>query len=284
MVMMTSVQSIKRKISASLEINQRLAIRDAVNLRILSPLISEKLILILGCQRSGNTLSFLMLNTHPKIKGLDETQSRFDFPTTYTMLNHRLQGYYTCSKLPEKTDRPDYIARNFPNSKILWIVRHPYSVISSMMALTNKDGSWIQKFAANNELRRHAALFPEILSLNLEELDDASLGAYVWKYKNLALNLHHQQNLHPFVFKYEDLLENPRQVTQNILEFVGLEWSDNVLNHDAFYTSEQKFAGGTKGSNPLNSSRKTPKLTLTDEQKEKIYNICQDQMLLYQYQ
>ena len=45
-------------------------LRDVVNLRVFSPSLSDHLLLILGTQRSGTTLSLLMLQAHPNIIGL----------------------------------------------------------------------------------------------------------------------------------------------------------------------------------------------------------------------
>jgi protein-tyrosine sulfotransferase len=142
-------------VKKNLTVEQKDVLRDAVNFRVFSPALSNNLLLILGCQRSGTTLALLMLQAHPQIKGIDETEfpSPFPFPSSLSLYWHRLQNKLICLKLPEHIFNVEYIARHFPQAKILWIVRNPYSTISSMSMLKNSQGSWIKRCGAT-ELER----------------------------------------------------------------------------------------------------------------------------------
>ena len=268
----------------SLTEQQKNVLRDAVNLRVFSPTLSRNLALILGCQRSGTTLALLMLQAHQQIQGIDETEfpSPFPFPSSPSLLGYQLQQKKVCLKLPEHVFNVEYIARNFPQAKIIWIVRNPYSVISSMSVLKNSQGSWIKRCGAK-ELERLIPFFPEITNFDLASLDEISLAAMVWKYKNQALKLYKQKGLDVLAFRYEDLLENPQQMMGKVLQFLELPWSDRVLEYHKFHASGKTYPGNTKGDKAIDSSRKSAKTKLTQAEQTRIEEIAGDLMERYGY-
>ena len=246
--------------------------------------LSKHLIIILGCQRSGTTLTYLILNSHPRIKGIDETESNYCFPHPRILYYNWLRGYTTCLKLPNQTFNLEYIAKYFPQAKIIWLIRNPYSVVSSMRKFKTGGGNWLNQYA-KYELLRESSLIPEIRSLDLETLDEVSLGAIVWKYKNIALEKYKSAGLKTFTIKYEELLDNSHQVITHLLDFINLKWSDNLLNHHQYqYSTENKeYPGGTKGNIPIDKSRKQPNLILSEHEIESIDSICQEDMMFYGY-
>jgi protein-tyrosine sulfotransferase len=271
-------------VKTNLTVGQKNVLRDAVNLRVFSPALSNNLILILGCQRSGTTLALLMLQAHPQIKGIDETEfsSPFPFPSSLALYSYKLQKKSICLKLPEHIFNVEYIARHFPQGKILWIVRNPYSTISSMSMLKNSHGSWIKRCGAT-ELRRLSAFFPEIKQLDLEQLDEISLAAMVWKYKNQALDLYREKGLQVVDFRYEDLIDRPQATISDILEFLGLPWSDRVLEYHKFHQPNKTYPGNTKGDKALDSSRKSSQPKLTELERNTISSIAEELIARYNY-
>lgn len=278
--------TLKNLVSKNLTDKQKYILRNWVNFRFLSPPLSKSLVLILGCQRSGTTLTLLMLQAHPQIQGYDEShshcQSPFPFPHSASLFYHNLRKTLVCFKLPGHVFQLNYFLQYFPHTKIVWPVRHPYSTISSMRLLENAEGSWINR-CAKQELKGIIPLFPEIETLNVDSLDDVSLGAYVWKYKNMAISLFKDRGLNVFDFRYEDLLENPRQTMAKLLEFLELDWSEDVLNFEKSQSASKGYAGKTRGDQPLNKSRKAPNLNLAEEDTQKINSICYELMKVYQY-
>ena len=272
-------------VKENLSDEQKNVLRDAVNLRVFSPALSENLILILGCQRSGTTLALLMLQAHPLIKGIDETEfpSPFPFPSSMALYYHQLQKKSICLKLPEHIFNVEYIARHFPKTKILWIVRNPFSVIASMSALKNTRGSWIKRCGAT-ELKRLIPFFPEIKELDLTQLDEISLGAMVWKYKNQALDIYRQKGLKVFDFKYEDLVENPQSMMSDILNFLELPWSDRVLQHHKFHQPTKTYPGNTKGDKALDTSRTYSQPKLIASERNIIMSTAKELITYYNYQ
>lgn len=277
-------QSLKNISKVILTPSQKDILRDAINLRVFSPSLSDHLILILGTQRSGTTLSLLMLQAHPNIQGFDETELYYSlpFPSSLELFWQKQRGNFICLKLPDHVANLDYISHHFPNTKIIWAVRNPYSVISSMSLLKNSQGSWIERLG-QKELNKLIPLFPEISDIPLEQLDEISLGAYVWYYKNLAIDRFKASGLHVFDFKYEDLLEDPKTIMTQILEFAGLPWSDQVLEYHKYHQPQKGYPGNTKGDKPLDKSRKNSSKNLKDIDKEMIVKIAYPLMTRYGY-
>lgn len=282
------IQLIKSALSENLSHNNLKKLRD-ISYNISYPpssysQLAERLVLILGCQRSGNTLTYLMLNAHPSIHGIDESDVDYKFPTPSSLkeLKTDPKSLFTL-KFPAQTAKIEYILKYLAESKIIWPSRNPYAVVSSMLRWQQKEGNWIKVYGAN-ELWQHSFIFPEILDIDIESLDEVSLGAYIWKYKELTLNWCRQNNLAVYDFQYEKLLDDPAKIMAEIVEFIGLEWDESVLNHENQYSSDKRYPGGTDGSKAIDKSRKKPKLALSEEDFEVIANICGEEMKPYDYQ
>lgn len=286
---MSLINSLKNSVTKNLNNNQTRLIRNLVEPPFLYSQLSKQSILILGCQRSGNTLTFLILNSHPQVKGIDETETNYSFPHQSILYRNSINNYLTCFKLPNQTFKFKYITQHYPQTKIIFPIRNPYSVISSMrsFAIQTKtiQKNWLNCFAKKELLKLDSSFFPDILSLDLDSLDEISLGAYLWNYKNMALDKYKKAGFDIFVFKYEDLLDNPRKVITKILDFANLDWDDIVLNHQKYYEGDEKrYPGGTHGNRPINISKKKRKLNLSKDEIELITSICRDQMIAYDYQ
>jgi len=246
--------------------------------------LAERLVLILGCQRSGNTLTYLMLNAHPSIHGIDESDVGYVFPTPSELKEQpaNVNSLFTL-KFPAQTAKIEYILKNLSESKIIWPSRNPYAVVSSMLRWQQTEGNWIKVYGAD-ELWQHSFIFPEILDLDIKSLDEVSLGAYIWKYKELTLKWCQQNNLSVYDFQYEQLLDNPSKIMAEIVDFIDLEWDESVMNHESQYSSDKRYPGGTDGSKAIDKSRKKPNLALSDQDIEIIASICGEEMKQYNYQ
>lgn len=254
--------------------------------------LSKKLIPILGCQRSGTTLTFLILTSHPKIQGLDEFDSKFSF-SNYSwkiLFRNALEGYYSCFKLPQKVHELSYIIDYYPHSKIIWPVRSCYATISSMKKLTmDNNRNWLDsKNGGVKELRRLANLFSEIRNLDLENIREkqpVALGAYVWKYKMLALKKYQEQKLNIYDFPFEELVDSPEKQLPQLLDFIGVPWDDSVLHPEQFQEKREKviYAGGTRADRPIDTTRKSPTLSLSQDEIDSINAICEKEMASYGY-
>ncbi len=254
--------------------------------------LSRKLIPILGCQRSGTTLTFLILTAHPKIEGLDEFESKFSFSSySWRMLfRNTLDGNYSCFKLPQKVHELSYITRYYPHSKIIWPVRSCYATISSMKKLTiNGERNWLDSNKGSvKELKNLSHLFSEINEIdieNLRQVNPVALGAYVWKYKMLALRTYQEQKLNIYDFPFEELVDSPETQLPKILDFIGVDWDDRVLHPEKSQEKREQvvYAGGTRSDRPIDKTRKAPTLSLNQDEIDCINAICEQEMESYGY-
>ncbi|MDJ0845040.1 sulfotransferase family protein [Crocosphaera sp.] len=257
--------------------------------------LSKKLIPILGCQRSGTTLTFLILTCHPKIKGLDESDYEFSF-SNYPwriLFRNTIKGYYSCFKLPQKVHELSYIIDYYPYSKIIWPVRSCYATISSMKKLimkkTTTNKNWLNSGVGSiRELKTLSTLFSEINDIDIEHLKKTmpvALGAYVWKYKMLALRKYQEQELNIYDFPFEELVDSPEKQLPQLLDFIGVPWDDRVLHPEQSQEKREKviYAGGTRADRPIDRTRKSPKLSLTQDEIDSINAICGAEMASYGY-
>jgi len=101
------------------------------------------------------------------------------------------------------------LAELFPASKWAVVVRHPYDVVLS---------AFMQPFqpdALNVSFRRLESA---------AEMYDAFMGAHFAAAKSLGLEIHE--------VRYERLVTEPKPVMQALLDHLGLEWDDAVLDHE----------------------------------------------------
>lgn len=245
----------------------------------LNRLFSKKLILILGCQRSGTTLLFMMISSHPDIKGINEDEYPFHkYPYWHDLYLSWRNRRYICFKLPQITCDLKYIKRNYPRAKIIWIIRHPFSVISSMRTLKHDNHkNWLNNENSGPvELKNHAKLFSEINKIDLNSIDEITLGSHVWKFKAMTLEKYLDAGLDVHVIKYEDLLENSEKELRNLFYKYKIDFSEQMLHHERHHTGK-KYLGNNPGDKPLDKSRINPKLNLTGKEREKVMEICQVQ-------
>lgn len=260
-------------------------LRNIATLRHLAPGLSKRLFLIFGCQRSGTTLLLSILRAHPSITGVDETEfpSPYPFPSAQRLMLNRFTNQYACFKMLEHSNKLNFLSQFYPEAKVLWPVRNPHSTISSMMNLTNSAGDWIDR-CSESELKRLQPFFPnELGSLNLSELSKIEKAALYWTYKNQYVERLKAQGFDVLAFRYEDLLSQQRDTLTQIVNFLGLDWSNDVLS---FHQKNRGklLAGGTRTDNPINVERASKLQSyLSAADMDLINQICEPMMSAYGY-
>lgn len=248
--------------------------------RRLNTRASPNLVMVLGCQRSGTTLAFLMLTAHPRLVGLDELDSRGALPTWPALLTNAAAGRKTVFKLPTRTIEADRIAGNFRHARLVWMVRHPLAVVSSMRRLDGEHGrNWIQSYA-RSELEYARRYFSQMGSL--DHMSEIELAASVWRYKNEALDLFRDRGLEPLIVRYEDLLSAPREAMTEVLEYLGAPWDERVLEHWKHH-GQRTMIGGTRTDAPIDRSRLDPELALSPEEQQQVINTCRPLLARFGY-
>jgi hypothetical protein len=277
---------------------------------ILTNQLSGKLILILGAHRSGTTLTFMVLTSHPAITGKDEGEANFNFPTGRELLNNCLNRKITCFKMPNATMHIDVIGRRFKHATIIYLMRHPYAVISSAKKLVltkesenhwikrldekqlKKNTDFLNRLARNVDgvrplrdlgplrLKRHARFCPEINRLDLDNMDDVSLGAYLWKTKAMMIEKLQEIGVKVSLVRYEDLVEDPRRTLEPILQRMGIKFDDRMLVHHEVHAGKY-YCGGAVGSRLIDKTRIKPELDLSADEMKTIDSICGDYVARY---
>jgi len=190
---------------------------------------------IIGFPRSGTTLLDTVLRSHPNIEVIEEkplidtvisSLNEPISPNTLTKLsetqliklrkiyegeikklvNPIQNGQIIIDKFPLNIIHVPLINALFPKSKYILVIRHPCDCVLSC-------------FMQNFELNEAMANF---LSIK----DTVSLYSNVMKLwsiysEKLILNVE--------IVKYENLVSNFEQTSKKILNFLGLEWDDNLF-------------------------------------------------------
>lgn len=198
---------------------------------------NKQLTFLVGFPRSGTTLLDTILRSHPEIKVFEEkplvramedeigsaaSLGNFDELSEREVL--KLQEVYframnqhddigddasvLIDKLPLNIRRVGFIHRVFPQAKFILALRHPCDCVLS---------SFMQDFELNDAmanfltLENSAQLYADIFELWSSYRD------------RLSLNVH--------TIKYEDLVQDLEGSCKPLIEFLGLDWDDNLKNY-----------------------------------------------------
>jgi len=232
------------------------------------------LALITGCQRSGTTLLNLILDSHPEITGIDEMDA--DASELQSYLTH--PRYHPCVtlKLPAACHEVKAINSLVPNLKVIWCIRDPRDVVLSMASLRLQISeaetmAWVNH--PQGARREIANCFPA-LSANaktrllpylkkysgIEQQPPGSrsrdsaifTGALCWEIKNNIPETYEEAGIEYLVVHYEKLISTPRETIKAVLDFMGLDWHDDVLRHHRLHSGMS--IGNTDNAAPINHS------------------------------
>lgn len=239
--------------------------------------MSNKPVLITGCQRSGTTLLNLILDSHPMIRGIDEAE--YDNARMNEYLQDSAYYPYVVFKLPMASHFVSGFNR-IPGLRVLWCVRDPRDVVLSMLKLKMKfrspdleNVSWVSW--ANHPVG--AALEIENCLASLANTVDSELldaikkyreinkkppllrsveeavftAALCWRLKNQLLDLYQKENILYKVLRYEDLITNPKLAINEVLSYLELPWNDDVLRHHELHSGTS--IGSTENVRPIDS-------------------------------
>jgi len=192
---------------------------------------------IVGFPRSGTTLLDTILRSHPGIEVVEEKpmvrnmRARFDRIPSIIELNKLtrfdvalLRKEYLeelklhvggadmekiiVDKFPLNIRNVGFIHRIFPKAKFILALRHPCDCVLSCFMQNFKINDAMANFLT---LDQSAKLYAAVMEL--------------WRGYQSALNL----NIG--VVKYEELVQDLRGNCLPIIEFLGLEWDDNLLKY-----------------------------------------------------
>ncbi len=193
---------------------------------------------LVGFPRSGTTLLDTMLRSHGEIGVLEEVPiienvlEKADRATVYgpatddqmtgfrseyfDQLNLNTEGTFKSlwiDKLPLNMVEAGVIHRLFPEAKFIFALRHPCDAVLSC---------FMQQFALNDAMVNFTTIE------DAAHLYDRAMGMWLRYTELLPLQVYH--------VRYEELVSAPKETLSPLLEFLGVEWRDSVLDHQSTAT------------------------------------------------
>ncbi len=192
----------------------------------------------------------MVLEAHPSIEIIEENDCRFHrrgrvtrYLDLQAVSDHRasdrqLIGY----KAPRDSHRVDEIKKAFPSLRVLWMERDMRQVVSSMLSLSSTHGSWAAEFApkeiskyleqTNDERAR--TLAPPLDEADTRARRSIVLATLCWLVKR-EQRRSAARLLGPDMRQvdYDEFVTDPRKVLGNLVGFLGLPWSPEILDHSA---------------------------------------------------
>jgi hypothetical protein len=207
---------------------------------------------ISGCQRSGTTMLRLILESHPSIQCFDEAAgydllvreskgegSEFFVKEEAALLGFKVPRFAEQLTWPEFSD-PDYgvFLSFYKNQKVIHVFRDALDVVGSMMRLKVPGGaSWLNRYGRSilQALIQHPnvnALYKKkYVALERQGLPVHLVGALYWEIKNQGFFDLLERNKPVYAVGYESLVGSPESELLKLSQFLGVSWSDSLLNH-----------------------------------------------------
>jgi hypothetical protein len=187
---------------------------------------------IVGSRHSGTRLLGLALGAHEAIESLDEDRA-YAAVAEQPSDGHRMRLY----TLPGWTGALSTFIGHFPGGAYLFMKRPTVQVVASMLTLRGTaTTSWAELFAAI-EARVAMAAFADPHARDVLErhyrraAGDTLLMATMCAVARQALVAEYRRSrLRVLDVDHEQLVADPRTALSGVLDFIGLPWSDRVLD------------------------------------------------------
>lgn len=205
---------------------------------------------VAGCGHSGTTVAAARLGRHPEVfllgreTGLVRKHYRIFYATVLAQEWAFFAIHLGRSQVLEKTPRHIYtlpaLKRLIPHARFILVVRNPLDTVASLYDRYGNLDSAINRWLLDNEqLLRHSRL-PDTR-----------------------------------VVFYEDLTDKPEATFRSLAEFMGLEWSDRILesgetDYEKFDTGGLMQLRGQQVGQPIHSNRGRWKSLLSRQEAEHV--------------
>ena len=257
---------------------------------------------ISGCQRSGTTMLRLILESHPSIQCFDETEgygilvreskgedSEFIVKEAAALLGFKIPRFAEQLTWMEFTD-PDYgvFPSFYQDQKVIHIFRDALDVVGSMMRLkAHGETSWLERYgrsilhaliqhpnSSESYKKKYEALERQGLPIHL-------VGALYWEIKNKGFFDLLEHNKPVYAVRYDSLVRSPESELMKLSQFLGVSWSDSLLNHPEHPHSELDENGIAIGETDPRRSIDTKSIgghryLMTDQQTQEVQNYVED--------
>jgi protein-tyrosine sulfotransferase len=245
--------------------------------------------LIVGCQRSGSTLLESIFNAHPSVRVIgEENNVAYEYFLNPAKLS-ALPEDAVCLRIPMATHRLQHAVDQFAGARVLFMLRDPRDVVVSMRELKVGNDNWLVR-GAHHEIRKSVQNLPdrqrqeerlEQLYDEIADLSDVRFGGFCWAVKNRFIPMYLNSPLPTRLVRYEVLTAQPEPYLRQICEYLRLEWSDRLLEHQNH--SAGQFAGTNKGEAIHQRSIRAYKSKLTLEDRRKLHSVIRPDMEMLGY-
>lgn len=234
--------------------------RNLLSLVTPSDAVLDDPVFVIGCGRSGTTALGETLGRHPTIAYLNEPReiwalepksdlwgSRANGSLELTAadetpeVTHRLQrafyvamrvlgGVRLVEKLPINAFRVGYLAAAFPRARFIHLVRNGADVADSISRYC-ETGVWFGKGGRKWDVLRERALSIGLAEAVGDCTTNYMRGLLEWRLAVMAASdsLARLPDAQHVTIRYEDLLAEPSATLGNILRFIGVEPSEELL-------------------------------------------------------
>ena len=237
-------QRIKQKIRRVWLVNQKRLLQSITA----DPAAPQKILFIMGCQRSGTTMMLRILerDRHSRIYGefselsLGPNRTLLKpLPEVKAIIDRSPAPFVVVKPLVETQRLPEFF-HHFPDAKVLWMYRHYKDVVSSNLKNFGTDNGIddlrpIAQGDPHNWRSSHAseevrALAQQFFSEDMSSLDAAAL---FWYARNsLYFDMDLSQHPQVMISRYDDMVLNPRAKVQEIYRFVDRPFPSNIISQD----------------------------------------------------
>jgi hypothetical protein len=204
--------------------------------------------LIIGCQRSGTTLTKFVLEAHPAVVCFDEDISyqvlSYSLDRVKQALNHKRWLGFKVPRWTEQLNGPVYrdfcepaergAFRDIP--KLIFLVRDVRAVVYSMLTTMVGSEPWLHA-AGIPILRHNIATRPEFRSRYASQIGylektgyaDCAAAALYWLFKTESLPEYERLGFDLMRLHYEELVKEPERSLRRVTSFLQIPWNDRLL-------------------------------------------------------
>jgi hypothetical protein len=232
---------------------------------------------IAGSQRSGTTLMRLITDSHPQIWCCGETTAYKLLENNQKPITNKQHIGYQVPIWTELFVEYDCIKNKIQGRKFIFMIRDVLDVVSSMKSM---GGDWLKNEIIGNinlwltDRARGVKSYKDYL------IDDTSYCAVYWMYKTEHFLKMVEKGYDVIGIKYENLVSHPRRELMGLCDFLGVEWSENMMNHHKICHTEgngNEFMGGSRGDRAIDKkSMHSWRNRLTSDEIDKVLNITGD--------
>lgn len=225
---------------------------------------------IIGCQRSGTTLLRLILESHTEISCFDEPKSYDllrDKQKLASIISKESDKKWIGFKIPILTEQlankklhdyslPYELVNFYQKETLVFVIRDVRDVICSMKNLLVENSTWLHHWGVpiveywiKNSVKFRNEFDSEIKIAKNSTEYELSMASLYWKYKNKSYFRYLKLGNFPIIkIIYEDLVKQSKETINSIIEFLGLEWEDSLLQHHRLDHKETDERGLTVGN------------------------------------